>query len=102
MEYKRLRIGERFTLPHQFITKRCNILAKQGGGKSYTGNVIAEEIDTFINLYSHIDKARIIIIDPNRVYYGLRTKYPFHIIGGPHADIRLDLNNPTKKPRMVS
>lgn len=100
-ELKNLSIADNFELPYKFITKRCNILAKQNGGKSYTGAVFAEEMDKFINEYMKIDVARLIIIDPNRVYYGLRTKYPIHIIGGTHADIKLDLDRPRKMAQMV-
>lgn len=84
-----LRIAPNLTLPLDAITETFAILARRGSGKTYLGNVLAEEIITA--------GYPAIIIDPLGVWWGLRSSangegegLPVVIFGGEHADVPLD------------
>jgi hypothetical protein len=71
------------------VTQTFGILAKKGGGKSYTASVVAEEILK--------NGRRICVFDPTGAWWGLRSSatgrsdgYPVVIFGGLHADIPLN------------
>lgn len=65
---------------------RDAILASSGMGKSYLAGVILEELIECGGL--------LFIIDPEGEYYTLKDKYPMLIVGGEHANIDYDLDNP--------
>ncbi len=86
---KGLKISEDLTLPADFITQTCAILARRGAGKSYTGSVLSEEM---IEAGLHV-----CIIDPIGVFWGLRSSVdgrseglPVVIFGGDHGDLPLE------------
>lgn len=91
MSIKQLHIGEDFNLPLDFITQTQAILAKRRVGKTYTGQVQAEE-------FLRLDQ-QIIAIDPTGAWWGLKSSadgkakgYPVVIFGGEHADVPLEPN----------
>lgn len=81
-----LRISSDLQLPDEAVTQTFGILAKRGVGKTYTANVMAEEM---LKTGHHV-----VIIDPIGVWYGLRSSadgkkegLPIIIAGGEHADV---------------
>lgn len=94
---KTLHIGEaveggKFALPLELVTQTVAILAKRGVGKTYTANVMAEEML----------KAgqQICVLDPTGAWYGLRSladgsagPWPVYIFGGEHGDVPLEENS---------
>lgn len=88
---KRLRIGEDFTLPIEFVTSTQTILARKRSGKSYCASVQAEEL-----LSAH---QQVAVIDPTGAWHGLKSSadglsagFPIVVFGGEHADVPLDGN----------
>jgi hypothetical protein len=91
---KALHVGKsgrrRFTLPPDLVTETAAILARRGGGKTYTGNVMAE---------GFLDNGfQVVVIDPLNAWWGLRSSasgkspgYPVVIFGGPRGDIPLEV-----------
>lgn len=80
---------KRFTLPPDFVTETAAILARRGGGKTYTGNVVAEGLLEC----GH----QVVVIDPLNAWWGLRSSadgkrpgYPIVIFGGSRGDLPLD------------
>jgi len=83
-----LNIGS-ISIPVNAATKTFALLGKRGGGKSYTGGVMAEEF--FAN------NIPFIVFDPIDVWWGLRLAadgksqgLPVVVFGVKHADIPLD------------
>jgi len=87
-----LRIGEKTSIPVGYITKVVSLLAMRGAGKTYTAGVISEELMDYV-LSNPDNNANLIIIDPVGAHWGLRSHFPFHIIGGDHGDIEIDLES---------
>jgi len=84
-----LKIGVKATLPDTLFNKRLALLAMQGAGKTYTAGVIEEEMLDY--LIKHKDtNAKLIIMDPVGAHWGIREKFPIHIVGGEHGDIEID------------
>lgn len=84
-----LRIGEKFTLPLEFVTSTQAILARKRSGKSYTASVEAEELLTA--------RQQIAVIDPTGAWWGLKSSadgkeagFPVVVFGGEHADVPLE------------
>ena len=84
-----LRIGEKFTLPLEFVTSTQAILARKRSGKSYTASVEAEELLTA--------GQQIAVIDPTGAWWGLKSSadgkeagFPVVVFGGEHADVPLE------------
>jgi hypothetical protein len=71
-----------FKIPAEFVTETAGILARKGAGKTYTAQVMAEE------LLEH--EQQIVAIDPLNVWWGLRSRYKVVIFGGDHADMPLE------------
>lgn len=89
-----LRIGEKTSIPVGYITKVVSLLAMRGAGKTYTAGVIAEELmDYILSNKNKENNVNLIIIDPVGAHWGLRSHFPFHIIGGDHGDIEIDLDS---------
>ena len=95
MRVKAIHVGRsgrsRFTLPHDFVTETAAILARRGGGKTYTGNVVAEG---FLE-----NGFQVVVIDPYNAWWGLRSSadgkspgYPIVIFGGPRGDLPLEVS----------
>ena len=85
----KLRISEDLTLGTDFITSTHAILAKKRVGKTYTAQVIAEELLAA--------KQQVVVIDLTSAWYGLRSSadgkspgYPITIFGGRHGDLPLE------------
>lgn len=81
--------GKDFTLSDDIITQSIAILAKRRTGKSYTADVIAEELLKI--------PQQTVIIDPTGVHWGLRSSatgkqagFPIVVFGGRHADVPLE------------
>lgn len=71
-----------FKIPVAFVTETAAILARRGAGKTYTAQVIAEEL---------LDaRQQIVAIDPNNAWWGLRSGYKVVIFGGPKGDLPLE------------
>ncbi len=86
---KSLHIAPGLSLPLDAATEALGIMAKRGGGKTYTASVIAEEML----------KAGLVIgvLDPMGVMWGLRASadgrgpgLPILIAGGRHGDVPLE------------
>lgn len=84
-----LRIGRGFSLPLDVVTEAVGIVATRGAGKSYTSAVLLEE--------THSAGVPFVVIDPNGVYWGLRSNakgdgpgLPVYVLGGPHGDLGLE------------
>lgn len=84
-----LQIGVKTSIPHSLFGKRLALLAMQGAGKTYTAGVIEEEMLDYI-IENPDTNAKIIIMDPVGAHWGIREKFPIHIVGGDHGDIELD------------
>lgn len=83
-----LTISTNLVLPIDACTQTFAILAKRGVGKTYTANVMAEEM-LAANMH-------IVIADPVGVWWGLRSSadgkkpgLPIVVFGGDHADLPL-------------
>lgn len=83
-----LNIGS-IEIPVNAVTKTFAVLGKRGGGKTYTGGVMAEEF--FAN------NIPFVVFDPIDVWWGLRVNadgkgqgLPVVVFGLEHADIKLD------------
>jgi hypothetical protein len=87
-----LSLGPGLRLPADFATRRAAIIAKSGGGKTYTAAVLAEElVDAGQPFYA---------LDPTGAWWGLRSSasgkrqgLPVIVIGGEHGDVPLDENS---------
>lgn len=84
-----LRISTKTTIPVGLFNKRLSILAMQGAGKTYTAGVLEEEMLDYL-VSSKGTNAKLIIIDPVGAHWGIREKFPIHIIGGEKGDIQVD------------
>jgi len=81
--------GTEFTLPLDYVTQSAAVLAKRGAGKTYTTDVIVEEL---------MECGQVpIIIDPTGAHWGLKSSadgkkpgYPVYVFGGDHADLPLE------------
>lgn len=87
-----LNISATLSLALSFVTDTSVIIAKKRQGKSYTADVIAEEMLGA--------KQQIIIFDPTGAHYGLRSSangkragYPITILGGKHGDAPLEVSS---------
>jgi len=76
-------------LPINSATKTFGVIGKRGGGKTYTGGVMAEEF--------YKAKIPFVVFDPIDTWYGLRLSVdgkgkglPIVVFGIEHADIKLD------------
>lgn len=87
-----LKIANNLELPVGLFNKRLAILAMQGAGKTYAAGVIEEEMMDYIIENPGIN-AKLIIIDAVGAHWGLREKYPIHIIGGDRGDIEIDVDS---------
>ena len=85
----KLQIGVKTSLPINLFNKRIALLAMQGAGKSYTAGVIEEEMLDYL-VEKGNSNAKLIIMDPVGAHFGIREKFPIHIVGGEHGDIELD------------
>ncbi len=74
--------GRKIILPDEAITQTFALLARRGAGKTYTANVLAEEMLA--------GGHQIVILDPIGAWWGLRSGYAIAILGGEHQDIPLD------------
>lgn len=86
---KGLRISADLSLPLDFVTKTCGILAQRRKGKTYTASVLAEELVAA--------KVPIVVLDPTGAWWGLRASangtgpgLPVVIFGGQHGDVPLE------------
>lgn len=84
-----LRISQALSLPPDFVTQTGAIIAKKRRGKTYTMNVLAEEMVKA--------KLPFVILDPTGASWGLRASadgkrpgFPVTIIGGEHGDVPLE------------
>lgn len=84
-----LRLSDDLSLPIDFVTKTCAILAQRRKGKTYTAAVLAEEL---------VDAGQPwVALDPTGAWWGLRADadavnpgLPVTIFGGAHGDAPLD------------
>ena len=79
---------DKFTFPVSFTTETCGILAKRGGGKSYTATVMAEGLLQ--------NDQQVVVLDPLDAWWGLRSNangkagmFEIVIFGGEHGDVPL-------------
>jgi len=84
-----LRISRELTLPIDYVTKTCGILAQRRKGKTYTASVLAEELVAA--------KQPFVALDPTGAWWGLRSSangvkagLPVVILGGRHGDTPLE------------
>lgn len=84
-----LQIGVKAKLPVNLFNKRLALLAMQGAGKTYTAGVIEEEMLDYLVAHEN-SNAKLIIMDPVGSHWGIREKFPIHIVGGDHGDIDID------------
>jgi hypothetical protein len=75
-------------LPLETVTQTMAILARRGAGKTYTGNVLVEEVVAA--------KIPTVVLDPTGAWWGLRSSadglgpgLPVAILGGDHGDVPL-------------
>jgi hypothetical protein len=81
-----------FPIPAKAMDDRLGILGTSGSGKTYSASTAVERLMD--------QKARVVVIDPLGVWYGLRlmadgkTASPYNvaIFGGPHGDLPLTEN----------
>lgn len=85
----KLRLSDDLVLPADFITSTQAILAKKRVGKTYTAQVLAEEMLAA--------KQQVVVIDLTSAWWGLRSSadaksagYPITIFGGRHGDLPLE------------
>lgn len=84
-----LKISKELSLPLDFVTQTCSIMAMRRVGKTYTGSVLAEELVAASQPFA--------VLDPTGAWWGLRSSanglregLPVIIIGGEHADVPLE------------
>lgn len=84
-----LKISKQLELPLDVVTEAVGIVATRGAGKSFTSAVVLEE--------AHAAHVPFVVIDPNGVYWGLRSNakgdgpgLPIYILGGPRGDLPLE------------
>lgn len=84
-----LRISPTLSLPVDFVTKTCAILAQRRKGKTYTASVLAEEL--------YAARIPFVALDPTGAWWGLRSSadgnapgLPVVVLGGQHGDIPLE------------
>jgi uncharacterized protein len=84
-----LRVSADLSLPVDVAGEAIAILAKRGAGKTHTAAVLVEEL--------YAAGVQVVILDPVRAWWGLRTSsdgkgagLPIAIIGGPHGDVPLE------------
>ncbi len=88
-------------IPVGLFNKRLAILAMQGAGKTYTAGVFEEEMLDYM-LETNNNNAKLLIIDPVGAHWGIREKFPIHIVGGDHGDIEIDYQSGRLFARLVS
>lgn len=70
-----------YPIPEIAMENHIAILGKTGCGKTYAAKGMIERL---------LDKgARVCVIDPTSVYFGLKSKYKIPVFGGDHADLQL-------------
>lgn len=81
--------GKPFGLPIEAVTETFAILAKKGYGKSYTSDVLIEEL-----LKAN---QQVVVIDPTGAHWGLQSSadgknvgFPIVVFGGDHANVPLE------------
>lgn len=84
-----LRVAAGLALPIAAVTETFAILAKRGGGKTYTAGVLAEEMLRA--------GQPIVVVDPTGAWWGLRSSadgkhegLPITVLGGDHGDAPLE------------
>lgn len=89
MADKKLHISDSLSLPLDFVTSTHAILAKKRSGKSYTAQVLAEELLGA--------EQQIVALDPTGAWWGLRSSsdgrrpgFPIAVLGGEHGDVPLE------------
>lgn len=94
--------GSFLRVPDEALAQALAIIARTGGGKSFTARVLVEPL---------IERgARVCIIDPTGVWWGLRLKpdgktpsgLPVVILGGDHADIEITSHQGAAAARIVA
>ena len=85
----KLRLSNDLVLTADFVTSTQAILAKKRVGKTYTAQVLAEELLAA--------KQQVVVIDLTSAWWGLRSSadgrsagYPITIFGGRHGDLPLE------------
>jgi len=85
----KLKISDNLQLPAEAVTQTFAILAKRGVGKTYTANVMAEEM-----LKATL---QVVVVDPIGVWWGLRAAangkdegLAIVVMGGDHGDVPLE------------
>ncbi len=83
-----IELSPNLSLPLDFATESCAIIAKRGAGKTHTARVVAEDL-----LAGHVQT---VIVDPVDVWWGLRSGKDGKskgaevvIFGGNHGDLPL-------------
>lgn len=84
-----LKISKTLALPLDFVTATEAILAKKGSGKTYTAQVLVEELLAA--------DQQVVALDPTGAWWGLRADaggngpgYPIAVLGGDHGDVELE------------
>lgn len=84
-----LKISKDLSLPIDFVTKTCAILAQRRKGKTYTASVLAEEMVAAGSPF--------VALDPTGAWWGLRASadgsragLPVIVLGGRHGDLPLE------------
>jgi uncharacterized protein len=77
----KLKLGDGLALPLDIAGQTVALVGIRGSGKTNTAGVIAEEL---------LDRHQpIVVLDPTDAWWGLRSKYPVFIFGGPKGDLPL-------------
>ncbi len=84
----KLELGPHLSVPIDVAGQAVVLVGIRGSGKTSTAGVIAEEL---------LDHGQpIVVLDPTDAWWGLRSKYPVVIFGGPHGDLPLtETDGPT-------
>ncbi|HEX4920195.1 MAG TPA: hypothetical protein VFV92_05585, partial [Candidatus Bathyarchaeia archaeon] len=69
-------------LPDDTVTSTLVVVGKKESGKSYFMGVVEEEFAK--------QQTPFTVIDPVGAHWGIKTKYPVVVFGGPHADTPID------------
>lgn len=84
-----IKLAKNLELPLEAVTQTFAVLAKRGAGKSFTADVLGEELLGA--------GQQVVILDPTGAHWGLRSSadgkaagFPIVVIGGDHADVPLD------------